>query len=216
MPDLSFHVEKAEPQRFAVAPTLLFKLRISNPVPGEVIHSVALRCQIQLEVTRRQYSAGDQNHLRDLFGEPDRWSQTLKNMLWTHASVVAPAFQDSTVVDLPVPCTFDFNVAATKYFDGLADGDVPLNFLFSGTVFYADSTGALQVAPIPWDKEARYRLPVKAWSEMMDIYYPNSAWLCLRRDVFERLYQYKVEHGIPTWEQALERILPALEETSKR
>jgi hypothetical protein len=215
MTDLSFQIEKAEPQRFTVAPTLLFKLRIANAAPNETIHSVALRCQIQLEVARRQYTQEDQSHLKDLFGEPDRWSQTLKTMLWTHASVVAPAFQDTAVVDVPVPCTFDFNVAATKYFHGLAEGDVPLNFLFSGTVFYADESGSLQVAPIPWDKEARFRLPVKAWRDMMEIYYPNTAWLCLRRDVFERMYQYKVERGIPTWEQALERLLPELE-TVKR
>ncbi len=216
MPDLSFQIEKAEPQRFTVAPTLLFKLRIANSVPSEIVHSVALRCQIQLEVARRKYSGEDQSQLRDLFGEPERWSQTLKTMLWTHASVVAPAFQDITVVDLPVPCTFDFNIAATKYFHGLTDGDVPLNFLFSGTVFYADGDGALQVVPIPWDKEARFKLPVKAWHEMMDIYYPNTAWLCLRRDVFERLYQYKVEHGIPTWEQALEKMLPVVGEVVKQ
>jgi Family of unknown function (DUF6084) len=216
MPDLRFQIEKAEPQRFTAAPTLLFKLRITNAVADEVVHSVALRCQIQLEVTRRQYTAEDQKQLGDLFGETERWGQTLKTMLWTHASVVAPAFQDTVVVDLPVPCTFDFNVAATKYFHGLADGDVPLSFLFSGTVFYADGGGALQVAPIPWDKEARFRLPIKSWHEMMEIYYPNTAWLCLRRDVFERLYQYKVEHGIPTWEQALENILPALEGAAKR
>jgi len=212
MPDLSFQIDKAEPQRFTVAPTLLFKLRISNAAANETVHSVALRCQIQLDVARRQYSSEEQGRLRDLFGEAERWSQTLKTMLWTHDSVVVPAFQDTTVVDLPVPCTFDFNVAATKYFHGLADGDVPLNFLFSGTIFYADSCGALQVVPIPWDKEARFRLPVKSWHDMMDIYYPNSAWLCLRRDVFERLYEYKVAHGIPTWEQALERMMPAQEE----
>jgi hypothetical protein len=216
MPELSFRIEQAEPQRFTVAPTLLFKLRISNEVPDEVIHSVALRCQIQLEVTRRQYSAQDQEKLRDLFGETERWGQTLKTMLWTHASVVAPSFQASAAIDLPVPCTFDFNVAATKYFYGLEDGDVPLNFLFSGTIFYADGEGALQVVPIPWDKEARFKLPVKSWRDMMDIYYPNSAWLCLRRDVFERLYQYKVARGIPTWEELLENMLPSFEEASKR
>jgi hypothetical protein len=216
MPDLSFQIEKAEAQRFTVAPTLLFKLRITNSVATETIHSVALRCQIQLEVARRQYSVEDQKQLRDLFGDAERWGQTLKTMLWTHASVVAPAFSDTAVVDLPVPCTFDFNVAATKYFHGLDGGDVPLNFLFSGTVFYADADGSLQVGPIPWDKEARFRLPIKSWHEMMDIYYPNSAWLCLRRDVFERLYEYKVAHGIPTWEQALERVLPAVEEAAKR
>ena len=80
MPDLNFQIEGAEPQRFTVAPTLLFKLRVTNAVANETIHSVALRCQIQLEVTRRQYSAEDQNHLRDLFGETERWGQTLKTM----------------------------------------------------------------------------------------------------------------------------------------
>ena len=211
MPDLSFQIESAEPQRFTVAPTLLFKLRISNLAAREIIHSVALRCQIQIEVTRRQYTADDQEQLRDLFGETERWGQTLKTMLWTHASVVAPQFRDTTLVDLPVPCTFDFNVAATKYFHGVGDGDVPLSFLFSGTVFYEDAHTDLQVAPIPWDKEARFRLPVKAWREMMEIYYPNTAWLCLRRDVFESLYQYKVAHGIPTWEEMLEGMFPTVE-----
>ena len=94
MPELNFQIEKAEPQPFTAAPTLLFKLRITNAVPGETVHSVALRCQIQLEVARRPYSAEDQKQLRDLFGEPDRWGQTLKTMLWTHASVVAPAIPD--------------------------------------------------------------------------------------------------------------------------
>ena len=94
-----------------------------------------MRCQIQLEVTRRRYTAEDQEKLRDLFGEPDRWGQTLRNLLWTHVNVNVPPFQETTVVDLPVPCTFDFNVAATKYFHGLGDGEVPLCLMFSGTVF---------------------------------------------------------------------------------
>jgi hypothetical protein len=129
-------------------------------------------------------------------------------MLWTHTFVVVPAFQGFIKVDLPVPCTFDFNVAATKYFTALADGEVPLNLLFSGTVFYESADGALQVSQIPWDRETKYRLPVLKWREMMNLYYPNTAWLCLRRDVFDRLSQFKMEKGIPTWEQALERLLP--------
>jgi hypothetical protein len=42
---------------------------------------------------------------------------------------------------------------------------------------------------------------------MMNAYYPNSAWLCLRRDVFDELHTFKVERGIPTWEQAFEALL---------
>ncbi|HEX5733018.1 MAG TPA: DUF6084 family protein [Blastocatellia bacterium] len=208
MPDLSFEVEKAEAVPFAAAPLLAFKLRVSNSDAEEPIHTIALRCQIMIDPARRGYRGEDQGRLRDLFGEPERWGQTLRPMLWTHTSVVVPSFTGGTTVELPVPCTFDFNVAATKYFAGLADGEVPLNLQFSGTVFYVAESGALQVAQIPWEKEARYRLPVEVWNQMMEIYYPNSAWLCLRRDVFDRLYRYKVRHGIPTWEQALERVLP--------
>lgn len=212
MPDLSFRIERAEAVPHAATPLLAFKLRLTTADPAETIHTVALRCQIQMEVTRRKYTAGDQERLLDLFGEPTRWGQTLRNLLWTHASLVVPSFQGTTLVDLPVPCSFDFNVAATKYFDGLADGDVPICVQFSGTVFYPAPEGGLQVAPISWDKEARFKLPVKVWRDMMELYYPNSAWLCLHKDAFDRLYQYKVRHGIPTWEEALERLLP-VEET---
>jgi Family of unknown function (DUF6084) len=212
MPDLSFRIDDAVVVPFAAAPTLAFRLRIENAIVGETIHTIALRCQIQIDVTRRRYTVEEQSRMRDLFGEPDRWGQTLRSLLWTHANVVVPSFEGSTVADLLVPCTFDFNVAATKYFEGLTDGEIPLHVMFSGTVFYADPDGVLQVVPISWEQETKFKLPVKVWRDMMDSYYPNSVWLSLRRDVFERLYQYKTQHGIPTWEQALEKVLP-VEET---
>ena len=142
-----------------------------------------------------------------MFGEPQRWGQTLKSLLWAHCSVVVPGFSGSTVVDVPVPCTFDFNVATAKYFDALQGGEVPLLLLFSGTVFFAGPDGALQVAQVPWSAESPFRLPVAVWKEMMEHYYPNSAWLRLRRDVFDRLNQYKMRRGIPTWEQAFESLM---------
>jgi hypothetical protein len=213
MPDLSFQVEGAEAVPYAVAPLLALKLRVVNSLADEPIQTVALRCQIQLEVTRRRYNPEEQERLRDLFGEPERWGQTLRTMLWTHTSAVVPPFTGSTTFDLQVPCTFDFNVAATKYFAGLEDGEIPIELLFSGTVFYEAEDGALQVAQISWEAEAKFRLPVRVWKEMMDIYYPNSAWLNLRRDVFDRLSEYKRRRGIPTWEQTLESLLPVVEES---
>ena len=212
MVDLRLTVDSVEPVRFAAAPLLAFKIRIANDPSNELVHTIALKAQIQMEVTRRQYDASEQSRLRDLFGSPDRWGQTLRSMLWTHASVIVPQFKGSTTAELHVPCTFDFNVAATKYFHGLSAGDIPLCFQFSGTVFYQGQEGALQVSPISWDKEAKYRLPVKVWKTLMDEYYPNSTWLALRRDVFERLYDYKVREGIPTWEQALDRMLASVQE----
>jgi|SRR5277367_1782011 len=214
MPNLSFRIEDANAIPFAAAPMIAFRLRIENAIADETIHTVALRCQIQLDVTRRRYIEEEQGRMRDLFGEPDRWSQTLRSLLWTHANVVVPSFHGSTLADLLVPCTFDFNVAATKYFAGLTDGEIPLHLMFSGTVFYAGSDDFLQVAPISWELETRFKLPLKVWRDMMDSYYPNSVWLSLRRDVFERLYQYKTQRGIPTWEQALEEMLPIEEAVS--
>ncbi|MDT5156157.1 MAG: hypothetical protein QOH51_514 [Acidobacteriota bacterium] len=207
MPDLNFQVEGAEAVAHAAAPLIAFKLLVTNADEGERIQTVALRCQIQIEATRRRYNDEEQKRLLDLYGEPERWGQTLRTMLWTHASVIVRPFEGSTHVELPVPCTFDFNVAAAKYFAGLETGEVPLCLLFSGTVFYEAPDGALQVSQISWEKEAKYRLPVRVWQEMMDFYYPNSVWLSLRRDVFDRLNLFKMRSGIPTWEQALESLL---------
>jgi Family of unknown function (DUF6084) len=215
VPELNFQIAGAEAVPYAAVPLIAFKLNVSNVPAEQPIHTVFLRVQIQLDVTRRHYSSAEQERLLDLFGDPDRWSQTLRTMLWTHAVVVVPGFTRETVADIPIPCSYDFNVAATKYFNSLDDGDLPLIFLFSGTVFYEDESGAMQVAPISWEKEAKFRLPVRVWRDMMESYYPNSAWLSVHKDVFERLYQYKVRNGIPTWEQALERVLDAVEETAK-
>jgi uncharacterized protein DUF6084 len=215
MPDLTFSISGADTVAFAAAPMIVFQLQVSNSASEEKIHSIALRSQVMIEVTRRPYSSEEQAKLRDLFGEPDRWSRTLRTTLWTHVTSVVPAFQAQTTVDLHLPCTFDFNVAATKYFYGLEDGEIPLLFQFSGSVFYENAEGGLNVAPISWDKETKFRLLVKTWRQTIDTHYPNSAWLCLRRDVFDRLYQYKVSRGIPSWEQALESILASTEEMAR-
>lgn len=215
MPDLDFEVESAAVVPYAMAPTLALRLRVTNAPADETIHSVVLRCQLQIDAMRRRYAPEEEERLRDLFGEPERWSHTLRTMLWTHANAVLPAFSGATTIELPVPCSYDFNVAATKYFAGLEQGEVPVSLLFSGSVFYETDEGQLQVAPISWTKEATFRLPVKTWADLMDAYYPNIAWLQLRRDVFDRLYRYKMENAIPTWEQALERILPPVEEPTR-
>ncbi len=209
MPDLNFQVVGAEAVAFSAAPLLAFKLRVSNTDANEVVQSVALRCQTQIEATHRKYDAPEQERLLDLFDVPERWSRTLRAMLWTHANISVPQFSGSIDVDLPVQCSFDFNVAATKYFAALENGEVPLNLMFSGTIFYTTDGAGLQIEQIPWDREAKYRLPVSVWKEMMDIYYPNTAWLCLRRDTFEKLSQYKMDRGIPTWEETIESIIPA-------
>ena len=211
MPDLQFQIEGAEAVQHAAAPLLALKLRITNVPDNHAIHTLSLRCQIQIEPTRRRYVGAEQEKLRDLFGEPDRWSRTVRSLLWMNISMAIPGFTGTTVADLQLPCTFDFNIATTKYFHALETGDIPLCILFSGTVFYRGEDGALQVTQIPWDREANYRLPVEVWKQMMDQHYPNSAWLCLERDTFDRLHEYKVRNGIPTWEQLLDKLVAGKE-----
>ena len=205
MPDLHFHVENVTATPNAAIPQLSCKVRIANSEP-EPVHSVALRVQVQIEPTRRRYTAQEQERLKELFGEPERWSKSLHPLLWANLNVNVSSFTGSTLIDIPVPCSFDFNVAVTKYIYGLESGELPMTLLFSGTVFYAGQMG-MQIAQIPWERDATYKLPITVWKQMMDVHYPNTAWLCLQRDVFDRLAEYKARYSIATWELALERLL---------
>jgi hypothetical protein len=209
MPELHFQIEGAEAVPHAAAPLIALKLRITNLPTTETIHAITLRCQVQIEPAKRRYLPNEQEKLLDLFGTPERWARTVKPLLWMNTSVAVPRFTGELLVDLELPCTFDFNVATTKYFHALDAGDIPVTIMFSGTLFYIGPDGALQISQVPWDREASYRLPVSVWKEMMEMHHPNSAWLCLRRDSFEQLYNYKVRHGLPTWEQAIAKALAA-------
>ena len=216
MPDLDFVVESAEVLEYAAVPTILFRLGIENAVEGEEVNSVSLHSQIRIAATQRRYEPEEQVKLRELFGEPHQWKATLRSTLWTNTNTIVPRFSGSTVFDMPVTCTYDFDVVGTKYFSALEDGEVPLEFLFSGTVFYRGATGALQVALISWEKEAKFRLPVQVWREMMDHYFPNSAWLRIRKDTFDRLYEYRTRNTLLNWERTLEGLLNAAEKEVER
>ena len=215
MPDLNFRIEGAEVLEYAAAPSLLFKLRTEN-LDGEPVRSIALNTQIRIAATQRHYEAVEQERLLEVFGEPHRWGNTLRSLLWTHTTLQVPPFSESMVVDMPVPFTYDLEVVASKYFYALEDGEVPLEFLFSGTVFYAGEDGRLQIARISWEKEAEYRMPVRLWKETMERYFPNTAWIRLRKDAFDQLYDYKVRMGLPTWEAAVEALLRASEQGVER
>ena len=215
MPDLDFRVEGAEVLEYAAVPSLLFKLRVEN-LQEEPIRSVSLNTQVRIAARQRHYEAVEQERLQELFGDPHRWGETLRSLLWTHTVLQVPRFSGSTVVDMPVTCTYDLEVVAAKYFYALEDGEVPLEFLFSGTVFYAAEGGRLQTARISWEKEAEFRLPVRLWKEMMDHYFPNSAWIRLHRDAFDQLYDYKIRMGLLTWEATVEALLRASEQGVER
>jgi hypothetical protein len=223
MTGLAFTVLDAAPEPYGAAPMLLFRIRASEST-GETVHAIALRAQLMIEPQRRRYDDAERDGLTDLFGTPDRWRTTLKPFLWAHASTMVRGFTGDIEFDLPVPCTYDFEVAAAKYLHSLGDGDVPLTLLFSGTVFTRgglappayppvppETRGAtgFAVEQVPWHLEAGYRLPVRVWRAVMDIYFPGGGWIRLDRDTLDSLARYRSARGLTSWEQTLAELLPA-------
>jgi hypothetical protein len=206
VPELGFRVLGAEAERHSAAPQINLALRVERSGGGPV-RSVLLDVQLQIAARRRGYSAAEQAGLGELFGTPDRWGTTLRTLLWQRATLVVAPFDDATEVALPVACSYDLEAIAPSYLSALQDGEVPLELLFSGSVFYAAPGGLLQTARIGWDREAEYRLPVRVWREAMDRHFPGAAWLRLGRPTFDRLRAYKAEHGLRTLEDAIDRLL---------
>ncbi len=202
---LRFACTGARPEPFAAGPSLLLDLRIADD-SGARVHSVALRVQIRIEPRGRRYSAAEQAKLVDLFGEPSRWGETLNPLQLATVGTTVTGFTGATTVELPVPLTYDLDIAATKYFHGLADGEVPLLLLFSGTVYYAGPTG-VQLGLVSWSEEASFRLPVATWRATMDEHHPASGWIRVSTRTLDALSAYRSEHVIPTWDDTLERLL---------
>jgi len=207
MSDYQFTVLDMFAEPYAVAPQLTARLRIEERT-GQVIHAVALRCQVRIEPQRRHYDTAEHDALRGLFGERDRWVDTLKPFLWMQCNTTVQGFTNATEVDLVLPCTYDFDVTGSRYLHALDAGDMPLNLLFSGTVFTRGSNG-FGVQQIPWDCEARYELPVSVWREMMTSYFPGSGWIRLDQDVLDLLADYRARHGLMTWEETVRALLAA-------
>lgn len=210
VPSLRFVVERSGSLEYAAVPTLKFALRV-DVEGGGTVRSVLLDVQIQIAARRRGYGPAEEERLLELFGQPERWGTTLRMLPWLRTTLVVPAFSDSTVVDLLVPCTYDLEVTASRYFAALEEGLVPLEFLFSGTVFFASSVGALQAARLAWDHEVDYELPVAVWRETMDRHFRGTAWLRLSEDRLARLCAYKARHAFESWDATIDSLLDGRE-----
>ena len=209
MAELAFDCIGARVDRYAVVPSLSLILRISE-TNGQRVEAIALRCQIRIEPARRRYSAAEAERLNDLFGDTERWADTLKPMQFSTVATMVPGFSGAIEVDLPIPFTYDLEVGSARYFDSLEAGEIPLLLLFSGTVFTVID-GRMQVQQVPWSKEAAYRLPVSVWREAIDAHFPNSAWIKMSRQTLEDLQRFKSVHALPTWDRTLEALLARAE-----
>ncbi|MFB9622126.1 DUF6084 family protein [Nonomuraea helvata] len=202
-PALRIEVRGVDATEPAVAPALRFLLRLEADAP---IRALTLTTQIRIDATGRGYDEQARERLAELFGPPAAWGRNLSSLLWTQTVTHVPAFTGATTAPVTVPCTYDFDVAAAKYLHGLPDGEVPLRFLFTGTLFYAEE-GRLQAAHLPWDTESAFRMPVEVWKELMDRHFPRTAWIRLERDTFDRLYAHRVRHTLLGWDDAVRSLL---------
>jgi hypothetical protein len=206
MSELEITCVDVRADRYAAAPTMVFRLRITEST-GVRVHAIALRCQIRIEPARRRYAEGEAERLLELFGETPQWGESLKPMQFAAVGVVVPSFTGATEIDVPVPCTYDFEVGAAKYLHALAGGEVPMLLLFSGTAFRRTDDGRFEVEQVPWSLESRYRVPVAVWRELMDRFFPSSGWIRVHRDTLDALQRFKAEGALPTWEDAFAALL---------
>lgn len=204
MSELAFAVVGARPEPYAASPQLALRVRVAE-TSGAQVHAITLRAQVRIEPQARRYAGAESERLVELFGGPERYGDTLRPLLWTHVSQTVLAFQGQTEFDLPIPCSYDFEVAAHKYLSALAEGEIPLDVLFSGTVFTRGESG-VEAQLVPWNCDARYRLPVALYRAAMDAFFPDSAWIRIDRATFDELYRFKTAGGFPTWERAIARL----------
>ncbi|MFJ3235609.1 DUF6084 family protein [Streptomyces sp. NPDC086787] len=204
MSGLSFVCTGVRADRYAAGPTLVFRLRISKD-SDEPVHALALNCQIRIEPARRGYDGTEAHGLTDLFGERSRWGSTLQPVQFAQVPLMVTGFTRETEADLVVPCTYDMDIAATRYLDALRGGEVPLLMLFSGTAF--TGAGGFRVEPVPWDREATFRMPVAAWREMVEQHFPGCGWIRLPRDTMNALLAFRSRRALPSWEATVSALL---------
>lgn len=207
-PDPDFEVLGAHPVERSAAPTLAFRIRVSDSSARRVF-TIALTAVITVEPSKRSYDPASRERLVELFGEPERWSSTTQNFRWAQAEALVPGFDGSTEFELQVPCTYDLELAAAKYFHGLADGTAPLRFHFNGSVFYEAGDGRLQIVQLPWDRSPRFGLPIEVWRQTIDSHYPYRGWVPVHVDTLRRLQQRKERGGLPSFDAVLEQLLDA-------
>jgi len=206
-PQPAFAVVGAAHQPHAAAPTLRLTLEVTEPSP-HAIYTIALSTQINLDPARRAYDDATRESLVELFGAPERWPATTRSFVWAQTDVLVPSFQDSTTFELSIPCTYDLEVAATRYLDALPEGEVPLSLHFSGRVMWVDD-GRVQYGQVPWSCSAQYRMPVAVWRAMIDHHFPHAGFVRLHADTLQALAREKARRGVPSFDACVAELLDA-------
>lgn len=203
--DVDFIAVDAIADRYAAAPMVMIRMR-AEELAGVPVHAATLRCQVRIDPLQRRYSDAEAAKVVDLFGGRERWGSSMHALQLAFVTQTLGTFRGSCEFDLPLPLSYDVDVAANKYLASLEEGEIPLTLMFSGTVF-GGSPGTISVQPVPWHKEARFRLPVSVWREAIDSQFGGQPWLRLTQDAFDRLSAFRTRHGLPNWDEAINLLL---------
>ena len=208
IPQPEFAITSAAHLAFAAAPTMIFSATATDRSEQE-IQSIALTAQVMIDPSRRGYDPETRERLAELFGPPASWTPSTQGLAWARVAAVIPGFSGSTSFALELPCTYDLEVAAAKYFYALQDGSVPLSFHFNGTIFYRGDDGRLQMTPVPWSASAQFGMPVSAWRAMITEHYPGGGWIRVSDETLAALNARRAERGLPSFDACVSELLDA-------
>ncbi|HXO08640.1 MAG TPA: DUF6084 family protein [Solirubrobacteraceae bacterium] len=205
-PEPEFAITGAAHIAFAAVPTMLFSASADDR-SGHRIQSIALTAQVMIDPAKRGYDPDTRARLAELFGPPASWAPATSGLAWARVSAAVPGFTGATPFGIEVPCTYDLEVAAAKYFYAVRDGEIPLSFHFNGNVFFYGTDDRLQVVPVPWSCTAQYKFPVAAWRAMIAEHYPGGGWVRLDERTLETLNDRRGRRGLPSFDACIAELL---------
>lgn len=199
---VTFEIAGAGAKPNAASPTISFDVRVAST---ESIEAMVLRAEIRIEPQWREYDREEQRLLDDIFGAPERWGTTLRALAWADVPAIVTGFSGETLTQIEVPCTYDFDVTATRFFHALSSGDVPVRMFFSGAIFYVGAKG-FWCERVPWSAEAAYRMPAVVWRDAMRGCYGSDAMLRVKAETLQRLHRMRSLGGALSWDELFERL----------
>jgi hypothetical protein len=205
-PEPSFEITGAAHIPFTAAPTMLFSATVTDP-SGFAVQSIALTIQVMIDPAKRGYDDETRVRLQELFGPPASWAPATSGLAWARVATTVPGFQGATSFGIEVPCTYDLEVAAAKYFYSVSDGEIPLSFHFNGNIFFYGASERLQVMPVSWTCSAQYKLPISVWRAMIAEHFPGGGWIRVSDETLRRLNDRRGQRGLASFDAAIEELL---------
>ena len=192
-----FAVLDVAPTPYAAAPQLTARLRIEETHRRAGARDRAALPGAHRAAAPAATTTADEPGLRALFGDRDRWPQTLKPFQWMQCHTTVQGFTGSTEVDLALPCTYDFDVTGspatcTRVGDGHGAAEPavqrhrlhPRRARLRGAAGAVGRRGALRAAGAGLAGHDGGVLPAPA------------GWIRLDHDVLAALGDYRARHGL--------------------